>query len=190
MTSNNFEKDLNESNKTLSFISSWLLNQGLINTIEQRQPCEECLHPPDIIIHQEETIYLEVKEDAMSMKTGNIFLEHAALKGFSVTCNKEKAIPFLCVIPYINPIPLLFILCDEFRQELQLGLGEGIVKTVSGGDKGGLGYIINVNEARNFACCLTTSILKDSQIQDFKEQFIQERFNSDNHFFIRYANFQ
>ena len=106
MTSSNFEKDLNESNKTISFLSSWLLNEGLINTIETRQPCEECLHPPDIIIHDEDTIYLEVKEDAMSMKTGNIFLEHAALKGFSVTCNKEKAIPFLCVIPYVNPIPL------------------------------------------------------------------------------------
>tara|TARA_R100001163_G_C5031426_1_gene171531 strand:- start:393 stop:968 length:576 start_codon:yes stop_codon:yes gene_type:complete len=190
MMMSNFENDLKESNKTIAFISSWLLNEGLLNSIDVREPSTSCLHPPDIIIYQDEKIYVEVKEDAMSMKTNNVFLEHSALKKYSETCSKENAIPFLCIVPYVKPIPLLFILCDELRLELQLGIKEGIVKTVSGGDHGGLGYIINIDEIRNFACCLTTSIFKDSQIQDFKDKFIQERFNSDNHFFMRYANFQ
>lgn len=190
MTMSDFDKDLNESQKTVSFISSFLLNEGVLNFIEPRIPCEDCLHPPDIVILSNEKIYIEIKEDAMSLKTNNIFLEHRTLKEFSKVCVKEKAIPLLCYIPYVNPKPLLFLLSDDFRLELEDGIKEGIVKTVSGGDKGGLGYIIEEKTARLMTSCLTTTIMNDSQIQSFKEQFISERFVSTNHFFMKYANFE
>ena len=90
MMMSNFENDLKESNKTIAFISSWLLNEGLLNSIDVREPSTSCLHPPDIIIYQDEKIYVEVKEDAMSMKTNNVFLEHSALKKYSETCKRFK----------------------------------------------------------------------------------------------------
>ena len=54
MMMSNFENDLKESNKTIAFISSWLLNEGLLNSIDVREPSTSCLHPPDIIIYQDE----------------------------------------------------------------------------------------------------------------------------------------
>ena len=186
----NFEQDLAQSKKTVAFISSFLLNEGLLNFIDIREPSESCVHPPDIKIHLEPTIYIEVKEDAMSMKTGNIYLEHRALKEFSLVCVDESALPLLMIVPYVNPRPLLFFLSDEFRQELIQGLKEGIVRVVNGGDHGGLGYIITEKNARLMTSCVTGQFFTDSQLDEFEEKFINEFFHSENHFFMKYVDFQ
>lgn len=185
-----FDLDLEQSRKTVEFVAKYFREVGFDLEIDISEPSSEN-HPPDIVLslHDGYKFALEIKEDARSLETGNCYFEKKAILGFSETCKKNKHIPFLVFVPYREPRPIVLLLCDEMRDEFQVLIREKVVRKVSGGDFGDIGYVCPLREVKLLSSNITERFFSEEVLQRFEREYRELFFTDENRFFSRYASF-
>jgi len=185
-----FQKDLEQSRKTVDFVAKYFRDVGFELEIDISEPSSEN-HPPDIVLHLHDNFRfaLEIKEDARSLETGNLYFEKKAILGFSKTCFENKHIPFLVFVPYREPRPIILLLCDEMREEFQVLIRENIVRKVSGGDFGDIGYVCPLEQVKLLSSNFTQRFFSEEILEKFENEYRELFFNEENHFFTRYSSF-
>ncbi len=185
-----FQKDLEQSRKTVEFVARYFRELQFDTEIDYSEPENEN-HPPDILLHLHDSwiFALEVKEDARSLETGNLYFEKKAIMSFSKTCLHNYHVPFLVFIPYLEPRPIVLLLCDELRDDFNLLLEENIVRKVRGGDFSDIGYICPLEEVKLLRANITERLFSESVLQKFEKEYREKFFVEENHFFTRYSSF-
>ena len=185
---NMFEDDLNQSRKGVSFIRGFfsLLGREMIEHLEAPKKGE---HPPDLIETLDDgyQAFYEVKEDARSIQTGNIFFEERALHRFSLYAKENKAFALLIIVPYKEPKPLIFYVSNDLREALESLRLQSIARYCSVAGDNSAGWIVPISHARSLGLNIVNRFLSNEEIMIFESLFKSAILTEENHLFMRWS---
>ena len=171
MNKERFERMAKESTTSVQLVRHWFdvqygVSFQIIGDDEQIAGIEHGWHVPDLRCQDKPKLTIEVKEDLMCGKTGNLAIEeHCLLRLKAWSQAHKKGNMFLAYVNHCD-FRVDFFKCghdvDYLRKELEwLCVFRPDCKEVQGGDQGLKLWIIPLKVARSMKSNITSSIMGD-----------------------------
>ena len=169
MNKQRFEQMARESTKSEELVRHWFDVQygvkfEIVDEDEQAEGAEHGWHVPDLRCPDKPRLCIEVKEDIMAGRTGNLCFEMSCLDKYKEWCVYHKKPDALFAIVNHNDFMVDVWSCgfdvDRLRKELEFLCAIRVDCSIRyGGDTLHPMYIIPIKVARKMATCITNQIM-------------------------------